>query len=394
MKIPVRLLASASAVVLSGAALAQAPAPGAAPQTEQMVDPSAIRVVPTPGAAPAPKKQSAEAEACANHGGGIAPQTRAEACSRLIDSGKWKGAQIAWAYSNRCFALFELKSADKALADCNKAIELDGRNAVAFQTRGMIEKGGGQSDKALADFDKAIEFGANNAAIFSDRGDLLFARGEMDKALADYDRLVAQDAASARAHIQRGGVWLGKDNPDRAMADFDQALKITPNDPFALLNLGVAAFLKGDKAKAVEALRQSARSDPSNIYTALWLFLATGADEGKAELEKNSARFSRNAWPWPVVQFDLGEIGADKVLAAAGTPDQQCEARFYVGAGLMAKKADEGAKAELARAAEICPKNYFEYFGAVAELKSLEGAPAKADAPALRTETAPAAGEK
>jgi tetratricopeptide (TPR) repeat protein len=391
MRLPVRLLASAGAVVFSGAALGQTPAPGATPNMGQMVDPSAIRALPAPGGAGAAKKPSAAAEACANNDGKIAPLARAEACGKLIDSGKWKGGEIAWAYANRCFALFELKSADKALADCDKAIELDGKNAVAFQTRGMIEKDGGQGAKALADFDKAVELGANNPAIFSDRGDLLIATGDADKALADYDRLVARNGAPARAYVQRGGAWLAKGDPDRAMADFDQALKIAPNDSFALFNLGAAAFLKGDKAKAVEALRQSVKRDPANIYTALWLFLATGGAEGKAQLQENSAKFSHKTWPWPVVQFDLGEIGADKVFAAAGTPDQQCEARFYVGAGLMPKKADGEAKVDLAKAAEICPKNYFEYFGAVAGLKALGGAAAK---DGMTAPAAPAAGKK
>ncbi len=382
MRLTARLLASTGALVVGGAALAQAPAqsPGAAPQMEQMVDPFAIRAVPTPAAPPVLKKQSADAEACANKDGKIAARARAEACGKLIDSGKWKGGEIAWAYANRCFALFELKSAGKALADCDKAIELDGKNAVAFQTRGMIEKDGGQGDKALADFDKALDLGANNPALFSDRGDLLMARGDADKALADYDRLVARDGAPARVYIQRGGAWLAKGDPDRAIADFERAVKIAPNDPFALFNLGAAALLKGDKAKAVESLRQSMKSDPANIYTALWLFLATGGPEGATELRKNSAKFSPRAWPGPVLRFDLGEIGSDKVLAEARTADQQCEARFYLGAGLMAKKADEEAKSDLARAADICPKNYFEYFGAVAGLKAL-GGPAKAGAP-------------
>ncbi len=380
MRSTARLLASTGAILISGAALAQAPSPGAIPGMEQMVDPFAIRAVPTPGAPPVPKKQSAAAEACANNDGKIAARARAEACGKLIASGKWKGDQIAWAYANRCFALFELKNAEKAVADCDKAIELDGKNAVAFQTRGMIEKDGGQGDKALADFNKAIELGANNPSVFSDRGDLLLARGDADKALADYDRLVAREGAPARAFIQRGGAWLAKGDPDRAIADFDRALKISPNDAFALFNLGAAAFFKGDKAEAVKALKESVKLDPSNTYTALWLYLASGGSEGKAELHKNSVKLSQRAWPWPVVQFALGEIDPAKVLAEAATPDQQCEARFYVGAGLMAKKTDGEARDDLAKAAEICPKNYFEYFGAIAALKAL-GGPAKAEAP-------------
>jgi lipoprotein NlpI len=363
MRFPVLLLASAGAFLVNGGAVAQTPAPGAAavPKIENMVDPLAIRVVPQPVA----PKQSPDAIACANDNGKIDSKTRAAACGKLIDSGKWKGEQIAWAYANRCFALFELRSRDKALADCDKAIALNGKNAVAFQTRGMIEKDSGATDKALQDFDKAIELGAKNPQIFSDRGDLLFARGEADKALADYDRLVAGDGAKERPYIQRGGAYLAKGDSERAIADFDKAIQIAPADALAAFNLGVAHFLKGDKAKASEAFRKSLKLDPSDPYPAMWLFLAADDGNRRDELRKYSTKFSKDAWPWPVVRYDLGAIDAQKVVAAATTPGAQCEAQFYLGAERMAKNAKADAAAFFRKATEICPKNYFEYFGAV-----------------------------
>ena len=125
-----------------------------------------------------PSRSRPAAEDCTNSGGKVASRARAEACGTLIDSGKLKGADIAWAFSNRCIARKALGEQDKALDDCDKAIELDGKDAVAFQARGLILLDKGDNDRALADFDKAVALGAKNAALFSDRGNLLLAKGE------------------------------------------------------------------------------------------------------------------------------------------------------------------------------------------------------------------------
>ena len=100
------------------------------------------------------KQKPPGAEDCTNSGGKVPPVKRAEACGALINSGKLKGADIAWAFSNRCIARKALGEQDKALDDCNKAIDLDGKDAVAFQARGLILLDKGDNDRALADFDK------------------------------------------------------------------------------------------------------------------------------------------------------------------------------------------------------------------------------------------------
>ncbi len=390
MKFPVRALTLAVALAASGAASAQEFPSGdfAGFHSDPMRNLMAPRVVPQAQR----KKQSAAAEACADANGKISLQDRVDACGKLIDSGVWKGADIAWAYSNRCFALFRLGKRDKALSDCDKAVELDPKNAVAFQARAMIEQDGGDSEKALADFDKAAQLGANNAALFSDRGNLLLAKGEADKALADYDQAIALNGGSPTAYIERGGAWLAKGEADKATADYAKALSIAPNNAFAVFNLGVASYLKGDKVKAAEALRQALKLDPTNAYAGLWLFLAHDDADGKADLKAYSGKFNAGAWPWPVVQYDLGAIDAERLLAAPQTPGDQCEAQFYLGASALKKGAGDEAAAHLRKATEICPKNFFEYFGAVAGLKAVAPALAKPSPATEASKTEPTAG--
>jgi lipoprotein NlpI len=370
MKLAVWLVATASALVPGAQVFAQDAAPSLSSpsfQTDPMNNLLLPRALPV-----APNKQKPPgAEECTNSGGKVSPAKRAEACGVLIDSGKLKGADIAWAFSNRCIARKALGEQDKALDDCNKAIELDGKDAVAFQARGLILLDKGDNDRALADFDKAVALGAKNAALFSDRGNLLLAKGETDKAIDDYNTVLDTDGKNVSGYVERGGAWLAKGDTDRALADYSKAIELAPADSFAVFNRGVAYDLKGDKAKAIESYKEALKLDPKYPYPGLWLFLAETGAQAKAELKGRAAKFPQKAWPWPAVQYLLGESDAQRTLADAKAPGDQCEAQFYIGAGLLARNAKDEGLAYLRKAVEICPKNFIEYIRAAAQLKAL-----------------------
>jgi tetratricopeptide (TPR) repeat protein len=330
----------------------------------------------TPRVVPQAKsKQSPDATACATGGGRVAPDARIAACSRLIESGKWKGKDIGWAYANRCAVYSAQGKADKAFADCEKAIEVDPDSVIGYQIRGDILLQRGESEKALADYDNAIAHGARYAAIFVDRGNLLLAKGESQKAIADFDQALAFNPNSARALIARGGARFTGGEFDAAVADFDKAIEYAPESALAWQNRGSAHFAQGDFAKAAENFHQALKLDPANAYVALWLFIAgksgAGSADAKADLRAHAGKLPK-AWPWPVVQLYLGDKDATQTLAAATTPAEQCEAQFYVGEALTLEKAVDAALPLLRKAAEICPKDFTESVQAQVELKKLE----------------------
>src|SRR3990167_8898039 len=66
-------------------------------------------------------------------------------------------------------------------------------NAAAEDVQSYIEKGEayskkGQSDKAIAEFNKALELDPKNARVFNDRGLEFWFKGDIDSALADYNK--------------------------------------------------------------------------------------------------------------------------------------------------------------------------------------------------------------
>jgi lipoprotein NlpI len=329
---------------------------------------------------PPPKsKQSSAATACATGGGRIELDSRIAACSSLIDSGKWKGKDIGWAYANRCAVYSAQGRDDKALGDCVQAILLDPDSVIPYQIRGDIALKRGQSDKALADYDSAIQHGARYAAIFVDRGNLLLAKGESEKALADFNQALEINHDSVRALVARGAARFTGGDFALALPDFDKAIELAPENSLAWFNRGSAYFANGDAAKATENFKQALTLSPANAYAALWLFIASGNANAKSELQAHAARLSQKSWPWPVVQFYLGARDGAQTIAAASNPGEQCEAQFYVGEERVLNNAANEALPYLRKAVEICPKDFGETIQARNELKKLEAAP-KGDA--------------
>ena len=389
MKSAMWLGVSALGLVLAGDPVLAQDRP---PLTDFTVPTPGPRVVPqlttTPQTMTPNQAQSPDANRCAKGDAAISSEARAAACAKLIETGKWKGKDIAWAYANRCVALDRMGKIEQAFADCVQALTLDPDNAAALQIRANILQGRGESDRALVDYDKAIGLGVSNAQIFSDRGNVLLARGEADKALADYDRAVELNGKNAAVYLDRGSAWLAKGDADKALADFNKAIEIAPNHVIAWTDRGDAFMAKGDKARAADDFKQALKLNPANAYAALWLFLARdGEADALTELRTHSANLAQNAWPWPVAQFYLGGKDAQAVLAAAKTPGDACEAQFYLGMERLLKKARDEALPYLRKAAETCPKNFAEYFQAVSELKRL--APASQIESAPKTEAAP-----
>ena len=92
-------------------------------------------------------------DTCA-HGSGDAAIA---ACTQAINSGRWRGSDLAWAYSNRGNRYREKGDNDRAIADLNQAIALDPKLAMAYNNRGIAYAAKGDNDRAVADLNQAIE---------------------------------------------------------------------------------------------------------------------------------------------------------------------------------------------------------------------------------------------
>ncbi len=287
--------------------------------------------------------------------------------------------QSAPAYNNRGYAYFTKKSYDRAVADYDMALGLDPANALTLNNRGYAYFATKDYDRAIADYDRAIQVdprpamagvgGRSHVNVYINRGVAYAYKGDFDRAIADYNEALRLDPNDALAFSNRGHIYRRKGAYERAVADYSAALRLDPQDASLYVDRGFVRFLKGDYSTAAIDLQQAIQHD-QGAYPLLWRYLARAraGQDGREELASTAARQSAREWPRPVVEFYLGTRSADQMLTAAATPEERCEAQYYLGEWHLLHRDRAKAMDALQAAADTCPKDFYEYGGAVAEL--------------------------
>ncbi len=88
-------------------------------------------------------------------------------------------------------------------------------------------------DRAIADFDRAIWLDPKDVVSYNSRGRTWGMKGEYDKAIADFDEAIRINPLDDESFFCRGLVWLDKKEHDKAIADFHEAIRINPDGPGA-----------------------------------------------------------------------------------------------------------------------------------------------------------------
>jgi len=129
-------------------------------------------------------------------------------CTRSIQSGRWRGKELAWAYTNRAYGFELRKDYESAIGDASEAIRLDPADFNAYNNRANAYKARGESDRAFADYNQSLRLNPKYAIGYHNRGLLYEVRGERDRAIADYRQALRFDPnyRSARENLRRLGV--------------------------------------------------------------------------------------------------------------------------------------------------------------------------------------------
>jgi serine/threonine protein kinase len=147
--------------------------------------------------------------------------------------------QNAEDYNLRGLLRFENQDFSGALADFDKAIELDPKDVFAYCNRGAL-KGVYLNDvsEALADFDKAIKLDPEHADAYCKRGMVNRLNNDVSGALADFDKAIKLDPKDAVAYSNRGELKeLKKPNDvSGALADYNKTIELDPKDAHAYKN--------------------------------------------------------------------------------------------------------------------------------------------------------------
>jgi len=175
-----------------------------------------------------------------------------------------KPAGDAQAYFRRGFGHYRKGELDQALADYNRALELDPNLAGAYLDRGIVYSQKGDQDRAVTDYNRALELNPSDAKVYYNRGLAYNRRGDWDQAIADCTRALELNPTYALAYSSRGSSYLKKGDWDRALADYNRALELNPNDVRSLFNKALVFDKAGRRQEALEAYGRFLGSTPKS----------------------------------------------------------------------------------------------------------------------------------
>ena len=153
----------------------------------------------------------------------------------------------------------------EALADLDRAIALDDKNARAYRLRGdLTRQAGGNLARAEADLSKAIALDPKDAEAFEQRGIVYTNTHRYDRAIADYDQAILLKGDYAQAYADRGATYYLTGDYQKAVSDSDEALRIDPDRPRTYSNRGSAYKKLGQLDKSLADSNEAIQRDPKD----------------------------------------------------------------------------------------------------------------------------------
>jgi len=117
---------------------------------------------------------------------------------------------------------------DGAIADFDRAIELDPKDDAPYFNRAQAKWQKKDTAGAIADYTRAIELGSTNPAAYNNRGNARSENNDQDGAIADYTRAIELKPDYASAYHNRAVTKQSKGDTTGADADFKMAQKLDP----------------------------------------------------------------------------------------------------------------------------------------------------------------------
>lgn len=179
---------------------------------------------------------------------------------------------VALAYANRASFHKSEGRLDEALADYERAIEIDPESSDAWYNRGVFFEDRGDTAKALADYDRAIELDPTSFRPRLNRGNLHKDAGRADAAITDYSAAAEAAPDHAETYYLRGLAYSmptasfedAAQRIQKAIADFTKATEKRSGFASAYLNRGVLHYRLGNLDDALRDFSSAIRYAPAN----------------------------------------------------------------------------------------------------------------------------------
>jgi tetratricopeptide (TPR) repeat protein len=188
----------------------------------------------------------------------------------------WQNSETLWTHALACttgnsLAHYNLGQAlehkggmDEAIAQYQKALEINPNYADAHNNLGTALFQKGRTDEAITHFQAALKIKPDFADAHYNLGVALQQKGRVDEAIAQYQEALQIKPDYAQAHDNLGSALLHTGRVDEAIAQYQTTLQISPDNADAHSNLGIALQQKGRVEEAIAHFQKALQIEPAN----------------------------------------------------------------------------------------------------------------------------------
>jgi len=138
---------------------------------------------------------------------------------------------------------------DQAMRHFDRAIQIWPDYADACLNRGLAEHGASHRAEALADLDKALDLDPRLTQAYNERGQIYLENGDAQRTIQDCSKSIQMNP-TVDAYYQRGEAYEKLGEHRKAIADFGAAIAESREAPFAYRARSMAKRNAGDRAGA------------------------------------------------------------------------------------------------------------------------------------------------
>lgn len=178
----------------------------------------------------------------------------------------------------RSKAWYDLGNTAQAIADCDKAIELNVTYPEAYHLRGFYYYAQNNDSAALRDLDRAAQTGSVNPETFYMVGQIFFMRKDYPEALKGYNNAISLDSLAPTYYFARGLLYQAQQKTDKAIEEYRHSLDLDPGFIKVLLVLHDIylnekkdpdqAYVFNDRILKVDSLHPLGRYNQGNFFLA------------------------------------------------------------------------------------------------------------------------------
>ena len=187
----------------------------------------------------------------------------------------WKNGETLWTdvidkYPGRearpyaCRGLYYRAQSDndKALADMNRSLSLDNKDAEIMLFRGNIYFDKGMEDSAYLDYIHVKKLNHEDAIALGNLGAIYVKRNQLDSAVFYLSKSLKLDSAFATSYANRAVAFGGMGRLEESITDFKHYVSLKPNDEKVFTSIAIAYQRLGRNRESLEWFDKAIRLKP------------------------------------------------------------------------------------------------------------------------------------